>query len=561
MSTKNTNKKMQVHDVKFCVKYAQDILKTGDFEAVKDYIKKFFFRYKDKVFYFDGITYELYSQMDAKKLIPNDLIHTKLIPDVETKKFIKEEFSVKDYLSSTDFMTNEYIPTIDFTKPLTFKKTKQIRGVEFDEHYLNMGKPLNIDPNVKANRTDEVKKGLQKVYDHIDIVLCSNNKDSYTFVLNFFACTLAGRKLRKCLYMQSKERTGKGIIINGLLKRILGDRMFKTCSVETLTTYTKPFEGCGLINFDELPIEGNSWKSIGDKMKSLITEPYFDCRTMHQTSYTQKNTFNIIISTNNNAVTLTMTNNKKYVILDIDESRIGDTKYFTEMAKIVDNADVRQAFYEDMMARYETLKNWNEDEEVLTAGIKTKIIEALPQFHKYMKERYVLLGRGLNIRTNDFFDNYYRITNDKTTKQQLGKYLSSMNIEPKKKAQKASDKQHYIYMASADELYKVFKINSWLDENVDLVNNELDDDDDDDDELQNGVDKSNQSVDIKEEYEKQISHLKRELFLIRCKDEYNRLLNIHQTRKEVIEERNKVIVDETEELETIAGMFDDIDFF
>ena len=55
MSTKITSKKMetntlQKHDIKFCVKYAQDILKTGNFETVKEYIKKFFFRYKDKIF-------------------------------------------------------------------------------------------------------------------------------------------------------------------------------------------------------------------------------------------------------------------------------------------------------------------------------------------------------------------------------------------------------------------------------------------------------------------------------------------------------------------------------
>jgi hypothetical protein len=76
--------------------------------------------------------------------------------------------------------------------------------------------------------------------------------------------------------------------------------------------------------------------------------------------------------------------------LDIDESKIGDTKYFTEMTKIIGNHDVKQAFYEDMMKRYKSLDNWNEDIEVImTTNIKTKIIEGLPQFHKYMKEQYV----------------------------------------------------------------------------------------------------------------------------------------------------------------------------
>ena len=44
-----------------------------------------------------------------------------------------------------------------------------------------------------------------------------------------------------------------------------------------------------------------------------------------------------------------MTNNKKFVVLDIDESKIGDIKYFTEMTKLIGNKDIRQAFYEDKM--------------------------------------------------------------------------------------------------------------------------------------------------------------------------------------------------------------------
>ena len=102
-----------------------------------------------------------------------------------------------------------------------------------------------------------------------------------------------------------------------------------------------------------------------------------------------------------------------------------------------------------------------------------------------------------------FFDRYFNIPHDRTSKQQLGKYLATMNISPVKKAQKGIDKQHYIYQVNADDLLKVFYSNNWLDERVDVINHEIDDDDDND--YENGIDKTDQTVDIKTQYEKQIN--------------------------------------------------------
>lgn len=252
-------------------------------------------------------------------MIPTDLPVIRMVPDEATKKFKSEKFCVSKYLKSTDFMKDSYKPVIDFTQPITFTKITSIQGVAIEENFINLAKPYGINRNApQVELTPLIKESLQVIDDHLLKVLCSKNKESYQFNKNFFACTFAGRKLRKCLYWQSAERTGKGTFLNGLIKPILGDSMYKTSSVETITTYTKPFEGCVLINPDELPVEGNMWRSLSDKFKSLITEPEFNSRTMHQTAYTIKNTFNIIITTNNNAISLTQTNNTRYHTNDID---------------------------------------------------------------------------------------------------------------------------------------------------------------------------------------------------------------------------------------------------
>ena len=90
------------------------------------------------------------------------------------------------------------------------------------------------------------------------------------------------------------ERTGEGLILN-LIKLILGRMMCKTSSTEMVSTeYTKPFEGCSLVDLHEMLIDQGKFRSISDALKSLVTEPNFTCRYIYSLGSTQKNTFNVI---------------------------------------------------------------------------------------------------------------------------------------------------------------------------------------------------------------------------------------------------------------------------
>ena len=288
----------------------------------------------------------------------------------------------------------------------------------------------------------------------------------FEYVLNFIACTFAGRKLRKALILQSIERTGKGQIINGLLNSILGDRMFKTNSVETIMKYNKNFEGCALINFDELP-HCDNYKGLQDILKGLITEPTFTCRDMYSSGYDQRNTFNIIITSNNDSIGLSQNNNSRYVVLDISEHRIGDTSYFQKLTKALNNVNVKRAFYEDMMERFETLNDWSEDIIPESQSRTTKIIEALPSIYKFIKDEYILKSYDLNMRTNEFFEYYKDKTKDRTTVNKLGRFLTKLEIKPVKMSNNAG----YKYVKSAKELLETFQKLNFMDDTVDFISN------------------------------------------------------------------------------------------
>ena len=81
-------------------------------------------------------------------------------------------------------------------------------------NYLNNAKPLPTDYTKRIIIDKQLKDNLQLAYDHIKSVICSNGEELYEYVLYFIACTFAGIKVRKALYMQSDERTGKDKVAN-----------------------------------------------------------------------------------------------------------------------------------------------------------------------------------------------------------------------------------------------------------------------------------------------------------------------------------------------------------
>jgi len=457
-----------MQNIIFDYNHAKNLIDTENIDGIKAYIKLFFFRYQTNIFYFDGEIFNLMKRVDALLIIPSDCAITRMVANQHTHKFEKVEFTLKNFLKETEFMSVEYKPIIDFSQNRIFSKTKTMNNSEFTNHYINMAKPLNASlTSIQPKRTEKTEEGLKIVYNHIFEVLCSKNEILYEYILNFFCASFNGRKVRKALIFQSAERTGKGQILNGLLNSILGQRMFKCNSVENILKYSKPFEGCCLINFDELP-HCDNFKGVQDMLKGLITEPTFICRNMYELGYECQNTFNIIISSNNDSINLSLNNNSRYVVLDISEHRVGDTEYFNQLTKALSNDDVKRSFYQDMLERFKTLDKWNEDIIPQTTSRDNKIIEALPTFYKYIKEQYVLTETDLNVKTDEFFIEYRLHTKDKTSTQKLGRYIKALDIAPTKLSKNAG----YKYIKSSKELYDIFKAKKWIDEEVDLINPE-----------------------------------------------------------------------------------------
>jgi hypothetical protein len=487
INTNTASKTLEKYDIVFSNVHLKSLVQESKFELAESYVNTFFFKYGVNCFHFDGAesSFKLYKLNEIADLIGRDIKKTYYVEDK------KRDYRIHEYLKSASFMDQNYRPTINYRRSRVFIESKIIAGLAINQQYVNMKRPFAFDDFTEKHKTRDKKftAKLQLIYDHVKKVLCGNNDEQYEFTLNFVACTFGGRKVRKALYWQSTERTGKGMFIEGVLKRILGDSMFKTSSVECVTTYTKDMEGRLLINIDEMPVDTNDFKNVTDKMKSLITERTFTCREMRCQPYEQTNSFNIIVSTNNDSIQLTQTNKTKYVCNDIDESYVGNHAYFEKLTAAVQDIEVIKAFYNDMMVRFATLGDWNEDKAMpVTNTMKTKIIESLPYIVKHLKDAYVLKNCDMNITTNEFFSKYADETKDRSSKQKLGRYLKKLGIEPIKVNNKTG--MYYVYRICHEELKKNFEKQGWIDETVDFASDakvDLRIEDSDGDGYENGV--------------------------------------------------------------------------
>ena len=116
-----------------------------------------------------------------------------------------ELFNARNYLEGTQFKGVQYQPSIDFTKDKVFTENVIIKGVKIEKNKLNMAKCFGSLEFTKEINRKLSGAGLKMIYNHIENIWCSKNAELNEYLLNFFACTFGGRKLRKCLYSQTNH--------------------------------------------------------------------------------------------------------------------------------------------------------------------------------------------------------------------------------------------------------------------------------------------------------------------------------------------------------------------
>ena len=428
--------------------YSADELKklvvSGLVDEAKNYVRKFFVKVANP----PGILFW--------KHYDNSMIHYKFdeIKSLFISKISNGNFNVQNWFFHEEMTV--YFRDMNLSKGRIYSEENQMCINSFPGFLHKTYKKFNEYPL-------NIQKDVNLIWDHINIVWCSNNKILFEYNKNWICLSVSGRKMTTCLYLKSIQGTGKSATTEFLAKYVFGPKIsYVTSNPDCLFTFNQQIYGKLLLIFEELPsMNKNQWCVIGNALKHFITGKTYTNKEKNKTDFETPNNFSIIICTNNNAIKID-TDDRRMIVNDVSHSKIGDTNYFNKLFAATNNPTVGEAFYSYCLEHAHANKNFREFPPPFSESKKDLIIENMHSLFIFIKETYIKTVQDIDITFSDFYCNYtnYLIqnkSNSNVSKITVSKLLSNHNLG----LFTNTGNVKYITI-SARDLYKIFNNNKWI---------------------------------------------------------------------------------------------------
>ena len=175
----------------------------------------------------------------------------------------------------------------------------------------------------------EPKKGTwRRMRWHICFVICCGDRRRYRYLLNWMAFTVQhpGRPAEVAVVLRGGRGSGKGVFARSL-GGLFGPHFQHITQSRHLTgNFNGHLESCVLLFVDE-----GFW--AGDKqgegvLKGLVTEPTLSVERKGFDVVQTRNCLHIVVASNSDWVVPAGPDERRFFVLDVDESRKQESKYF-----------------------------------------------------------------------------------------------------------------------------------------------------------------------------------------------------------------------------------------
>ena len=168
--------------------------------------------------------------------------------------------------------------------------------VDEERRFINRWQPTDIW------RHAEERSSIPPMVEKVIRSVVGNDEECFNHLLNWLACVVQFRvKIGTAWVLQGVQGTGKGLLINEIMRPIVGDEY---CATKLLSDFDDKFnaemESCLLMNIDEARISdmGSASRTV-NTLKNLITDSNLRIRGMRQNAREIVNYTNFIFSSNN----------------------------------------------------------------------------------------------------------------------------------------------------------------------------------------------------------------------------------------------------------------------
>lgn len=329
-----------------------------------------------------GANYAEFNGDEIHLMNENDLIksfkHLNFYEKNKKKSFIKEWIS-DDEINIYDNM--EMIPP-----PLVCPKET-----------FNLWRPFKMEL-----KQEYIKKDIEPILNHIKI-LCNHEEPIYKYVIEWIAQMIQYPAIKTTLILfSSDEGAGKGSLLE-LIKNMVGSKKY----LETTTPerdiwggFNSPMMNSFFCHISELSQKATT--EAEGKIKGLITDGdlKINQKGINQVSITSYNRF--IVATNEAEPMKTHKGDRRKLMISSSNEKKGDSEYFINLKKIINDDDYIKSFYEYLKAipnleNFHTLPIPRTEYQSLLCELTLSPIE---HFIKDLTDKY---NKNMEVSNDDLF--------------------------------------------------------------------------------------------------------------------------------------------------------------
>jgi hypothetical protein len=203
--------------------------------------------------------------------------------------------------------------------------------------YYNLWRGFAVQP--KPGNWDRMKV-------HIKKILCRGDRKAYTYLLNWLAFGVQNpnKTAEVAVVMRGARGTGKGILARTYGK-LFGQHFVHISHAKHLTgNFNAHLRDCIVLFVDEALWAGD--KPGEGELKRLVTEPTLRIEPKFRDSTETPNMLHILMASNNEWVVPAGIDERRFFVLDVDESKKQNSAYFEALQRELDNGGLQAMLYD-----------------------------------------------------------------------------------------------------------------------------------------------------------------------------------------------------------------------
>ena len=186
----------------------------------------------------------------------------------------------------------------------------------------------------------------QRMRDHIWNNICSQNSETFKYVLGWMARMIQHPELvgEVALVLQGGRGTGKGVFGNWMCK-LFGQHSCHVTNGKHITgNFNAHLQDCIFLFADEAFWAGD--KVAEETLKGLITEPTLAIEQKGRDLKTVQNMLHILMVSNNDWIVPAGNDERRYCVLKVSDERKRDLEYFKAIDEEMENGGLSAMLYD-----------------------------------------------------------------------------------------------------------------------------------------------------------------------------------------------------------------------